>query len=128
METFQAISPSEWAARKTRFGELLEKMGAVGLTNAEKAERRSLQRWLASHQGRQDAKKSNSLLKDQVAWDRNRRETGISRFKKRLSPHFRNFRCPKQPTLGGALEFFSGLLAGTTQIILRNRQERARRY
>ena len=65
MDTLSAISPSEWATRKTRFAELVEKMSAFRLTDAEKSEKRSLQRRLASHQGRQTAKVSKGMF---AAW------------------------------------------------------------
>ena len=60
MNTLKAIS----------LAELIEKTDAVGLTDAENSEKRSLQRRLAGRQGRQDAKAFNSLLKNQMAWVR----------------------------------------------------------
>lgn len=62
MDSLSAISPSEWVARKTHFAELTEKMSAFRLTDVEKSEKRSLQRRLAGHQGRQDAKVSKSMI------------------------------------------------------------------
>lgn len=65
MDTLKVISPSKWAARKAHFTELIEKMGAVGLTGGKNSEQRSLQKPLASHQRKQDAKASKSML---AAW------------------------------------------------------------
>ena len=65
MAAFEVMLPREWTARKTRFVELIEKMDVVWLTDAETAERRSLQRRLASHQGRPYATAPKSMF---AAW------------------------------------------------------------
>ena len=65
MAAFEVMLPREWTARKTRFVELIEKMNVVWLTDAETAERRSLQRRLASHQGRLYATAPKSMF---AAW------------------------------------------------------------
>lgn len=65
MAAFEVMLPREWTARKTRFVELIEKMDVVWLTDAETADRRSLQRRLASHQGRPYATAPKSMF---AAW------------------------------------------------------------
>lgn len=77
MDTLKVISPSKWAARKTRFLESIKKAGAVGLTGTGKTEKRRPQRWLASHQSRQDAKASKSMF---AAWR-------CRRYRKKESPN-----------------------------------------
>ena len=68
MNTLNSISPSEWA-EKSRLAELIEKMGAVARVDAEKSEKRSLQKRFAIHQGGHDTKSSKGML---AAWSRRR--------------------------------------------------------
>lgn len=87
MNTFKAIS----------LGELIEKTDAAGLTDAKRSEKRSLQRYLTSHQGRQDTESSKGML---AAWLR-RRCTTASRRPTRCDGEG-TWRVPTSASLAGA--------------------------
>lgn len=106
MGALSAISLGEWAAKK---------MGTVGLTGVERAEKRGLQRRLASHQSRQDAKVPTCLLKNQMSWDRKRRETGTSEVKRCLSSSFYRLSVPQTNDFRSCAGAFQKTAKGKSQ-------------